>query len=66
MNRKMRLLIADGHQFVADACRQMLEPEFEVTAVVADGRALVQAALQLKPDGAILEVTLPQRLKSCS
>jgi DNA-binding NarL/FixJ family response regulator len=38
----------------------MLESEFEVVDVVVDGRALMKSALQLMPDGAILEVTLPQ------
>ena len=60
MNSKPRVLIADSHQFVADACKQMLEPEYQVAGVVADGRALVRVALQLKPDVIILEVTLPQ------
>jgi DNA-binding NarL/FixJ family response regulator len=38
----------------------MLESEFAVVDVAADGRALVKSALQLKPDGANLEVSLPQ------
>src|SRR5580704_3292569 len=59
MNRKTRILIADNHQFVADACKKMLEPEFEVVGVASDGRALLNLALRLKPDGVILEVTLP-------
>jgi len=60
MHRKTRLLIADSHQFVADACKQMLEPEFDVVDVASDGRALVKSALARKPDGAVLEVMLPQ------
>ena len=60
MNRKIRLVLADNHQFVTDACRQMLGPEFEVADVAVDGRALVKSAIQLKPDGVILEVALPQ------
>jgi DNA-binding NarL/FixJ family response regulator len=60
MKHRPRLLIADSHAFVAEACRQMLEPEFDVIGIVTDGRSLVEAALNLRPDGAILEVTLPQ------
>jgi len=55
-----RLLIADSHRLFADACRQLLEPEFEVVRIVTDGRALVQAAMDLKPAGAILEIFMPQ------
>jgi DNA-binding NarL/FixJ family response regulator len=62
MDRKdtARLLIADSHKFVADACKQMLEPEFDVVGIVSDGRALMQMALRLKPDLVILEIALPQ------
>ena len=60
MHRKIRLLIADNHMLVAEACRHMLQPEFEVVDLVTDGRALVRAALALKPDIAILEIALPQ------
>jgi len=38
----------------------MLEPEFNIVGVVTDGRALVASALQLKPEGVVLEVSLPQ------
>lgn len=54
-----RLLIADDQKLVADACKQMLEPEFDVVGLVSDGRALVQTALRLKPDLVILEIALP-------
>ena len=58
MNRKCktRLLIADNQRLVADACKQMLEPEFDVVGIVSDGRALVQMALRLKPDLVFLEL----------
>jgi DNA-binding NarL/FixJ family response regulator len=37
----------------------MLEPEFEVVALANDGRSLVQAASEHKPDALILDVALP-------
>jgi DNA-binding NarL/FixJ family response regulator len=58
--RTNRFLIADNHKLVADACKRMLEPEFDVVGIVSDGRALVQMALRLKPDLVILEIALPQ------
>ena len=60
MKHTSRLLIADSHAFIAEACRQMLESDFNVIGIFTDGRSLVDAALNLKPDGIILEVTLPQ------
>src|SRR5271165_5190467 len=62
MNRKPapRVLIADDHRLVAETCKGMLEPEFEVVGVQTDGRALVQAALSLKPDLVLLDIGIPQ------
>jgi DNA-binding NarL/FixJ family response regulator len=60
MAGKARLVIADQQRLFAEACKQILEPEFEVVATVNDGRSLVQAATEHKPDALILDVTLPQ------
>lgn len=62
MDRKpaARLLIADDHRLLADACKHLLEPEFEVVDVVTDGRSLVKSALALKPDLIILDIAMPR------
>jgi len=39
---RTRLLIADDHTLVAEACKNLLEPEFEVVGIVDNGRALLQ------------------------
>ena len=58
MNRP-RILIADDHTLVAELCKKLLEPEFEVVGTVNNGRALVKAALELKPDVIVLDITMP-------
>lgn len=60
MGNKTRLVIADQQRLFAEACKQVLEPEFEVVAIVADGRSLVQVAGGQKADAVILDVNLPQ------
>jgi DNA-binding NarL/FixJ family response regulator len=55
-----RILIADDHMLVAEACKRLLEPEFEVVALVTDGRALLQAHTELRPDVVILDIAMPQ------
>ena len=62
MDRKTRsrLLIADDYRLMAEACARMLEPEFEVAGIVTDGRSLVQAALELKPQAVIVDISMPQ------
>ena len=56
---KTRVLIADDHRILAEGVRGLLEPEFEVVGVVADGRELLTAAKKLKPDVIIADVTMP-------
>ena len=57
--QKPRLLLADDHTLVAEACKGLLEPEFDVVAIVTDGRALVRAAAQLRPDVLIIDIAMP-------
>jgi len=57
---RARIIIADDHVLVAEACKSLLEPEFEVVGMVADGRALLQAAADLRPDIVILDISMPQ------
>jgi DNA-binding NarL/FixJ family response regulator len=56
---KPRVLIADDHRILAEGLRGLLEPEFEVVGVVADGRELVAAAQAQRPDVIVADVTMP-------
>jgi DNA-binding NarL/FixJ family response regulator len=56
---KPRILIADDHQILAEGLRGLLEPEFEVVGVVANGRELVAAAKQHRPDVIVADITMP-------
>jgi DNA-binding NarL/FixJ family response regulator len=57
---RARILIADDHILVAEACRKLLEPEFEVVGLVPDGRSLLKVATELKPDVLIVDIAMPQ------
>jgi DNA-binding NarL/FixJ family response regulator len=61
MERKpvARILIADDHRLLAEACKSLLEPEFQVVGVVTDGRSLLKAAAAMKPDVIILDIAMP-------
>jgi DNA-binding NarL/FixJ family response regulator len=54
-----RLLLADDHSFILAGIRSLLEPHYELVGQVSDGRSLVEAALRLRPDLTILDVTMP-------
>src|SRR6201981_337962 len=55
-----RILIADDHQLLADACKSLLEPEFSVVGIVTDGRHLADAVAEFKPDIIILDIYMPR------
>ena len=58
-HRRSRVLIADDHKLVAELCKNLLEADFEVVAVVSDGMELIQATNELRPDVVILDVAMP-------
>jgi DNA-binding NarL/FixJ family response regulator len=59
MSNRSRVLIADDHNLVAELCKRLLEVEFEVVGIVSDGRALVRAAAELRPDVVVVDVAMP-------
>ncbi len=56
---RVRIVIADDHNLVAEACKSFLEPEFEVVGIVNDGRALLRTAAELKPDVILIDIAMP-------
>jgi DNA-binding NarL/FixJ family response regulator len=54
-----RILIADDHLLTLEGIRSVLEPNHTILAVAVDGRALVERALELKPDLVVADVTMP-------
>jgi DNA-binding NarL/FixJ family response regulator len=57
--KRPRVLLADDHTLVVDGLRRILEPECEVVGAVEDGRSLLAAAEQLKPDIILLDISIP-------
>jgi DNA-binding NarL/FixJ family response regulator len=54
-----RVLLADDHSLLLGAFEKLLEGECEIVGQVSDGRALVAAAEQLKPDLIVLDISMP-------
>jgi DNA-binding NarL/FixJ family response regulator len=55
-----KILIADDHTLVAEACKNLLEREFDVVGIVPDGRSLLQAASEMRPDVVITDIAMPE------
>jgi DNA-binding NarL/FixJ family response regulator len=58
MNRP-RVLLADDHRLLREAFASLLEPDCDVVGAVADGRALLEVAPELRPDIVVLDIAMP-------
>ena len=56
---KTRILVADDHPIVAEGLRSLLEPTFELVAIVENGREMIAAAKELKPEVIIADISMP-------
>jgi DNA-binding NarL/FixJ family response regulator len=54
-----RVLIADDHQILAEGIRSLLEADFDVLGIVANGRELVSTATNSVPDVIVADITMP-------
>lgn len=59
MPTRFRILIADDHTLVAELCRTLLGAEFDVIGTVKDGRTMITAACELRPDIILVDVGMP-------
>lgn len=57
--KRLRIVLADDHCLIAEALRTMLAVAFDVVGVVSDGRALVEAVRQLRPDVVVADISMP-------
>lgn len=55
-----RIVLGDDHRLVLAGLKSILEPEFEIMAVAADGRALVAEVERTQPDLVLLDIAMPE------
>ena len=55
-----RVLLADDHQAILDRVNHHLAGEFEIVGTAQDGQAALDAALVLKPDAVVLDISMPR------
>ena len=56
---QISILIADDHIIFSEALRLLLERKYLVIGAVADGRALVEEAIRLRPDVVVTDLSMP-------
>ena len=57
--KRARILLADDHVLIAQALEHVLQADFDVIGTVPNGRALLKAAEDLKPDVAVVDIGMP-------
>jgi DNA-binding NarL/FixJ family response regulator len=57
--KRPRILLADDHKLMAEALQHLLQTDFDVVGTVSDGRALIKAAAELKPDLVVVDIGMP-------
>jgi DNA-binding NarL/FixJ family response regulator len=56
---KPRIILADDHMIFTDGLKVLLEPAFEIVAVVDNGRTAIKAVRTFSPDAIILDISMP-------
>lgn len=58
---KRRILIADDHAQVGKSLQSLLEPEYEVLGLVANGAEVLESVRRETPDALLLDLWMPGR-----
>lgn len=56
---RARVLLADDHTLVAEGIGTLLKERYKIVGIVNDGQALVRAALKLRPDVIVADISMP-------
>ena len=56
---KVRVLLADDHPAICEAVASLLKNTYEIVASVRDGQALIEAAMRMKPDVIVTDISMP-------
>ncbi len=59
MSRRSRILLADDHGLILAGTRALLDAQYEIVGQLTDGQSLVAAAMLLRPDLIILDISMP-------
>ena len=54
-----RVVLAEDHARITEQLRELLEPEFDVVATVADGLALLRVVDHVHPDVVVTDIVMP-------
>ncbi len=56
---RIRVLLADDHEAMLDRVTDLLADDCDVIGAAIDGRQALEAAMELKPDVLVLDISMP-------
>lgn len=56
---RLKILLADDHPMILEGVARILEDHFDIVGKVEDGRTLIEAAEEMKPDVVVLDISMP-------
>jgi len=56
---RIRVLLADDHEAMLDRVTDLLADDCDVIGTAIDGRQALEAAMELKPDVLVLDISMP-------
>jgi DNA-binding NarL/FixJ family response regulator len=56
---KPRILLADDHALIREGMHSILEADYDIVGEARDGRELVRAAVELRPDVIVADIAMP-------
>jgi DNA-binding NarL/FixJ family response regulator len=60
MKQRPRILLADDQVMLLDAFRHLLDSQCEIVGTAANGRALIELALETRPEIIVLDIAMPE------
>jgi DNA-binding NarL/FixJ family response regulator len=57
---RSRIVLADDHKATVAAVASFLETDYDVVGAVSDGQSLVEAIEKLRPDVAVVDISMPR------
>ena len=58
--KRAQVLLVDDHRLVSEGLKSILAAKFDVVGVAENGRAMIAAARELKPDVIVADITMPE------
>ena len=57
---KLRVIVADDHEDMLHELVRMLQKDFEIIGTASNGRELVDAAIAVRPDVIVTDISMPR------